>query len=134
VIGWLDRDDDDVRDGDEPGDDALLHWVVPEGCSVTGSSGPDVLRGTSGRDVFCAFEGNDRINGRGGADTVFAGPGRDVVRGGGGRDTLRGGRGRDLLDGGKRRDSCRGGPGRDRLVRCEPRRGSRSALPRRSGV
>ncbi|HEV2755944.1 MAG TPA: calcium-binding protein [Actinomycetota bacterium] len=136
LTGWLDRNDDDVQGADEPADTALLHWVAPQGCSVVGSPGPDVLRGTRGKDVFCGFEGNDVLKGLRGADVVFGGPGRDVIRGGAGRDTLRGGIGQDLLDGGRGRDTCRGGRGRDRLVRCESgsREPGRRVAPRRSGV
>ena len=137
LSAWLDRDDDDLPDGDGPSDTSVLHVVdAAGGCSILGSEGPDVLRGTPGADVFCALEGNDVIKGLGGADTVLAGEGRDRVVGGPGRDSLRGGRGRDLLDGGRGRDTCKGGPGRDRLVRCESgsREPARRVAGRRSGV
>lgn len=132
VTAWLDRNDDDLRDGDDLSDTSVVHWVAPAGrCSITGSEGPDVLRGTAGADVFCGLEGNDVIRARGGDDTVFAGEGADRVFGAGGRDSIRGGRGRDFLNGGPGRDTCRGGLGRDRIVRCE----STSPGPvRRSGV
>ncbi|MDQ3951682.1 MAG: hypothetical protein M3279_01780 [Actinomycetota bacterium] len=135
VTAWLDRNDDDVQDANDPSDTALVHWVAPRGCSIVGSEGPDVLSGTPGNDVFCGLEGNDVFRGLGGDDTVFAGEGADRIFGGDGRDTIRGGRGRDLLDGGRGRDVCRGGPGVDRIRRCET--GSRErtgAAPRRSGV
>ena len=133
LTAWLDRTDDDVQDADDPADAALLHRVPPRGCSILGSEGRDVLRGTSRADVFCGLEGNDLIRGRGGADTVFAGAGRDRVYGGRGRDSLRGGRGRDRLSGGPGRDTCRGGPGRDRILRCEDGGRRRPATASRRG-
>ncbi len=41
------------------------------GCTITGTSGPDLLQGTGGNDVICGLGGNDRI---------FAGDGNDTVR------------------------------------------------------
>ncbi|HEX2057525.1 MAG TPA: hypothetical protein VHI71_04070 [Actinomycetota bacterium] len=135
LTAWLDRGDDDRQGNDEPGDEAVVHWVAPRGCSVVGSDGPDVLAGTPGADVFCGLEGNDVVRGRGGDDTVFGGAGADRIFGGDGRDTLRGARGRDRLDGGPGPDVCRGGPGVDRIRRCETASRERSAVaPRRSGV
>lgn len=137
LTAWLDRDDDDVRSGDDPSDISILHVLEPTGgCSILGSEGPDVLRGTPGADVFCGLEGNDVIKGRGGDDTALGGQGRDRLVGGPGRDSLRAGRGRDFLDGGRGRDTCKGGPGRDRIVRCETasREPKPRVAPRRSGV
>lgn len=133
ITAWLDRDDDDVQGVAEIADVSLVHWVPPQGCTIVGSPGPDVLSGTAGPDVFCGLEGNDVIRGRGGADTAFGGAGRDRLYGGRGRDLLRGARGRDLLKGGPGRDTCRGGPGRDRIVRCELPR-PKAVAARRSGV
>lgn len=131
LTAWLDRNGDDLLDADDLSDTSVVHWVEPAGgCSVTGSEGPDVLRGTAGADVICALEGNDVIRARGGDDVVFAGEGADRIFGAGGRDTIRGGRGSGLVNGGRGRDTCRGGPGRDRVVRCE----GRAVAARRSGV
>lgn len=62
-------------------------------CTITGTSGRDVLRGTPGNDVICGQQGND------------------VIYGGGGRDVLRGGRGRDILYGEDGADALYAGPG-----------------------
>ncbi len=35
-----------------------------KGCTVTGTSGPDVLVGTGGRDVLCGLGGKDDLRGR----------------------------------------------------------------------
>ena len=41
------------------------------------TSGNDVIRGTTGREVINAGRGNDTICARGGPDTINAGPGND---------------------------------------------------------
>lgn len=66
-------------------------------CTITGSPGADLLRGTKRADVICA---------RGGADEVFGHGGADVIRGGRGADVIRGGQGADHLLGGAGRDTC----------------------------
>jgi uncharacterized repeat protein (TIGR01451 family) len=95
--------------------------------TISGTSGPDTLRGGPGRDVIKAFGGADQIRGVGGNDIVCAGGGKDTIkggfgndrlRGGSGRDTLKGGKGNDDLHGGPGRDTCRGGPGRDTKRSC----------------
>lgn len=73
-------------------------------CTVRGTSRPERLVGTPGRDVIC---------GGGGADVLVGRGGDDVLRGGAGRDTLLGGGGDDLLDGGPAGDQLQGGPGPD---------------------
>jgi RTX calcium-binding nonapeptide repeat (4 copies) len=84
----------------------------PRGCTITGTAGPDRLRGTSRGDVICAGEGEDRVEARGGDDAVFGDGGDDRVDGGAGDDTLYGGDGRDRLDGGPGWDVVsEGGPG-----------------------
>jgi Ca2+-binding RTX toxin-like protein len=94
-------------------------------CTVTGTTGNDLLRGTPGRDVVCGLEGNDVIRSLGGNDVVYGGPGNDrietaagndVVFAGEGNDTLDGGTGNDALDGGAGRDRIIAGPGRDTMV------------------
>lgn len=69
--------------------------------SVTqqGTSGDDILTGTSAADVIVAGQGNDTLVGNGGADILYAGAGDDVVaisdlnfnriKTGNGTDTLR---------------------------------------------
>jgi acid phosphatase type 7 len=76
-------------------------------CTIVGSEGKDVVRGTPGSDVICGLGGRDRIRG---------GDGDDVIVGGGGKDRLAGGRGNDRLYGNARRDVLRGQSGNDRVV------------------
>jgi Ca2+-binding RTX toxin-like protein len=96
------------------------------GCTIRGTSGPDVLVGTARADVICGLGGNDQIAGLGGNDRITGGPGKDLIRGGAGRDFLNGGGGGDrlvggakadrLLGGGGARDAYNGGGGRDTLI------------------
>lgn len=115
-------------------------------CTKVGTSGRDVINGTSGPDVLCGDKGADTIRGRGGSDLIIAGPGADTVKAGGGadevlagkggdtvkagagadlvlggngRDDLFGNRGKDNLKGGTQRDFCNGGPGKDKASSCE---------------
>jgi len=62
-------------------------------CTITGTSGDDILRGTPGDDVICGLGGDDQIFGRGGDDVLRGGPGFDVLRGGDGDDLFHGGAG-----------------------------------------
>jgi Tol biopolymer transport system component len=68
-------------------------------CSIVGTSGNDILRGTPLRDL---------VDGRGGNDTVVGGGGNDRLAGGSGNDTIRS---RDRY-----RDTVLCGPGRDLVV------------------
>jgi hypothetical protein len=77
--------------------------------TVSGTTGSDKLRGTSGRDVIQARGGDDAINGRGGSDLICGAAGDDTLRGKKGKDTLIGGADSDLLRGGKGRDELIGG-------------------------
>ena len=81
--------------------------------SVVGTTGRDVLTGTSGAEGFLLLGGNDAAN---------AGGGNDAVCGGGGADVVRGQAGRDALDGQGGNDRCNGGTGRDRGFACERER------------
>jgi hypothetical protein len=83
----------------------------PRGCTITGTSGPDRLRGTRGDDVICAGAGNDRIDAGGGDDVVYGDAGDDTVDGGTGDDVLYGDDGADRLDGGPGTDVVAHGPG-----------------------
>jgi Ca2+-binding RTX toxin-like protein len=69
-------------------------------CTITGTSGNDIIHGTPGHDVICAAVGNDTIYGGGGNDTIYGGGGNDVIHGGPGNDVLIGGAGRDTVIGG----------------------------------
>jgi hypothetical protein len=72
----------------------------PRPCTITGTDGPDHLRGTNHDDVICGLGGDDEIDARGGDDVVFGDAGNDRIDGGDGDDTLYGGPGTDRLDGG----------------------------------
>ena len=86
----------------------------PVRCTIVGTQGPDLLRGTGRRDVICGLGGNDTILAGRGNDVVYGGPGADVINGGAGRDTLRGGAGNDTLQAREgRRDVLVGGAGND---------------------
>ncbi|MGH2731061.1 MAG: calcium-binding protein, partial [Actinomycetota bacterium] len=121
LSAWVDRDDDDVQDGDEPSDQMTMHWVTLRGCTIVGTEASDVLDGTPGKDRICGLGGDDVIHGLNGADIIFGGPGNDTLVGGKGRDLLRGGRGVDVLRGGPGYDRCRGGRGPDEISGCGPR-------------
>jgi uncharacterized repeat protein (TIGR01451 family) len=84
-------------------------------CTITGTSGDDVLRGTPGKDVLCGLGGADRMFGLGGRDVARGGQGDDVLNGAGGNDRLVGGAGDDTMRGSGGRDVLRGGAGRDRF-------------------
>jgi RTX calcium-binding nonapeptide repeat (4 copies) len=97
----------------------------PEGATITGTPGPDLLIGTEGPDRILGLEGSDTIRSAGGNDTVFgdaengptpplggppvpttlpgnlilAGAGDDSVTAGWGPDTVFGGSGGDTLIG-----------------------------------
>lgn len=66
-----------------------------------------LFRGSSGRDVFAAFEQADRLLGGGG---------KDVLSGGGDNDRLNGGAGGDRLNGGGGNDKMTGGSGIDHFI------------------
>jgi hypothetical protein len=97
-----------------------------KGCTIAGTTGPDVqLHGTGHKDVMCGLGGDDEIFGNGGGDTAKGGDGRDLVQGdagpdrqfgGGGRDRLlaRDNVGNDRVDGGPGDDMCRTDPGDER--------------------
>lgn len=77
--------------------------------TITGTAGPDVLRGTRGAD---------EIVGLGGGDLLAGGPGTDFLYGGEGADTLVGGTEDAILDGGPGSDTARfdGTRGADRWL------------------
>jgi hypothetical protein len=85
-------------------------------CTIIGTPGPDVLRGTRRRDVICGLGGRDVIAGRGGGDVLRGGAGGDRLDGGAGNDRLSGGPGGDHLLGGAGNDRLNGGGGADRLT------------------
>ena len=82
-------------------------------CTITGTSGDDLLRGTNGPDVICGLGGDDRIRGRLGNDLLRGGDGDDNLFGNAGPDRLIGGSGSDFMVAGRGRDRSFGGPGQD---------------------
>jgi len=84
-------------------------------CTITGTSGNDVLNGTPGIDVICGLGGNDTINGLSGNDIIDGGPGNDTIIGGAGNDTISGGDGNDTISGGDGNDRLSGNDGNDVL-------------------
>lgn len=66
-------------------------------CDVRGTSGDDVLVGSTRRELICGLAGDDVIKGLGGNDVIF---------GHGGNDRIVGGAGQDIVVGNARRDRC----------------------------
>ena len=87
----------------------------PRPCTITGTPGPDRLRGTRRDDVICGLGGNDSIDAGDGDDAVFGDAGDDRIEGGDDDDTLYGADGADRLDGEDDDDVLSGGPGPDTL-------------------
>jgi hypothetical protein len=85
-------------------------------CTIVGTPGDDVLRGTKKADVICGLGGNDTISGLGGNDTIDAGPGNDSVTAGPGSDRVVGGDGNDRVLGDTGRDSIAGQAGDDVMI------------------
>ncbi len=81
--------------------------------TISGTSGPDLLFGTSGVDVIHGGDGDDVIWGLGSGDTLCGGNGNDTIFGQAGVDTLLGGSGDDLLYGVSGDDILLGGGGDD---------------------
>ncbi len=97
----------------------------PEGGSLYGGEGDDILIGTAGSDSLSGGAGSDRLFGGAGSDTMqggagddemFGGSGNDALYGGAGKDLLRGGAGNDFLDGGAGNDRIEGGAGNDLIL------------------
>ena len=101
--------DEDLSDGPPPSS------APPEGVSVTGGSGRDLLVGTALADALSAQGGDDTLRGLDGNDTLAGGSGNDSVDGGSGNDLIGGGTGHDRLTGGDGNDTVGGGFGNDRL-------------------
>ena len=81
-------------------------------------SGPqgDTLVGSDGDDIIFSGDFNDIISGGAGNDFIDAGGGNDSVLGGSGNDTLLGGTGDDTLNGQGGTDSLEGGLGDDTFI------------------
>jgi hypothetical protein len=95
--------------------DAADRAAAELSCTITGTSGDDVLVGGPGDDVICGGEGDDVLRGGGGDDVLRGGAGEDRLVGGNGDDYLQGGRHDDRLRAGAGDDDVRGGRGNDRL-------------------
>jgi Ca2+-binding RTX toxin-like protein len=63
--------------------------------NVTGTTGDDILYGTSDADTITGDTGNDKLFGFAGNDTLDGGDGSDMLDGGAGADTMTGGIGND---------------------------------------
>lgn len=92
--------------------------------TIVGTSGADVIKGTSSRDVIQAGRGNDTIYGFGGADlicgagwndVIYGGDGADRIYGGQGTDKVMAGSGKDVVYGGRQNDNLAGGAGVDEV-------------------
>jgi VCBS repeat-containing protein len=95
--------------------DAADRAAAELACTITGTSGDDVLVGGAGDDVICGGTGDDVLRGGGGDDVLRGGAGEDRLVGGAGDDYLQGGRHDDRLRAGTGDDDLRGGRGNDRL-------------------
>lgn len=88
---------------------AALVLVIPAAAkTVTGTNGPDVLRGSVRSDKLYGKKGHDRLFGLDGNDLLVGGPGRDLLEGGAGNDRL--------LARDDELDTVRCGSGRDQAV------------------
>jgi Ca2+-binding RTX toxin-like protein len=108
----------------------LATFVVGGGAAVSGSSGNDLILGSTGVDTIRGSspavnnaDGDDCILGGGGGDTIYGdaifwalwGAGDDVILGGAGNDTIYG----DGSLGGSGTDICYGGAGTNPFNNCE---------------
>jgi Ca2+-binding RTX toxin-like protein len=69
--------------------------------SCQGTSGPDIIYGTTSAEVIIPYGGDDFVYAYGGNDEVRHSFGNDHIEGGLGADTLRGGFGKDMIYGNK---------------------------------
>src|SRR5215207_10268370 len=69
--------------------------------SCQGTSGPDIIYGTTSADVIIPYGGDDFVYAGDGNDEVRHSFGKDHIEGGLGADTLRGGFGNDMIYGNK---------------------------------
>ncbi len=90
----------------------LCNGLVP---TIVGTSGNDVIRGTSRDDVIFAGAGNDQIRGASGSDVICGGDGNDTIYGDSQRDVIFGDAGNDVLHGGSDADEVHGGDGNDEI-------------------
>lgn len=87
----------------------------PRRCTIKGTRGAEILRGTTRPDIICGFGGSDIISGGGGNDTIYGDVGNDILNGNSGGDRIVGGTGNDIMKGDTGLDRLYGGGGRDVL-------------------
>ena len=104
------------------------------GTHCQGTSYPDTLKGTNGKnhikglggnesatfgDLIQGFGDNDVLHGDAGGDKIEGGPGKDLIFADRGKDVLIGGIGNDHIDGGSGGDIIRVRDGYRDIVNCE---------------
>ena len=94
----------------------LSTQTLPEGVTLDGTDGADLLTGNEGNDYLYGYAADDQLVGLGGRDALYGGDGNDLLQGGNAIDTLRGEGGDDTLEGGADNDSLYGGAGADILT------------------
>jgi Ca2+-binding RTX toxin-like protein len=96
-------------DGDSVGGTIEAHLYPDAGTTTTdssaGTTGDDVLIGTSAVSILSGGGGDDTLIGNAGDDILSGGIGNDTLIGGGGNDILNGGLGNDILTGGSGSDT-----------------------------
>jgi len=91
-------------------------WITGTLENLFGSTGNDLLKGSSAANVIHGGLGNDTIYGGGGKDLLFGDGGDDVLYADAGLAVLLGGEGSDTLNAGKKRSILIGGAGADTLA------------------
>ena len=112
VTAWLD-DGDAVKEPGEDGSTSMIHWEIPNRCTIVGTDRGEVISGTSQDDVICGRGGDDEIDGLDGNDLILGGDGDDVIHGGLDKDEIYGEAGDDKIFGDDQRDKIHGGAGAD---------------------
>ncbi|AGH97678.1 Alkaline phosphatase [Micavibrio aeruginosavorus EPB] len=93
-------------------DDLSEMTIIPQ---ILGTSGDDIISGTSAADLIYGREGNDNISAGSGNDEVYGEDGNDTINGSTGYDYLYGGLGDDIINGGSDDDYIEGNEGGDTL-------------------
>lgn len=105
-----------VTEPSVPATDSHDYDSLATGGPTNGTSGDDVLYGTSGKETINGQAGNDTIYGGAGNDVLNGQDGVDTLYGGSGDDKLNGHSGNDILDGGTGNDTITGFDGQDTLI------------------